>query len=300
VLVIPRIVHETPRHAPRFDVGGAFLATTGLVGIALGSSQASQSGWGSPATVAPFAASVVLFAAFVWLERRLTYPLVPFRIFANRSRSGGFASMFIVSAVQSSGFVFVALYVQKVLGYSPLQAGLVYLPATTLNTFMPAVWGRLITRVGGRILVTSGLLVTGIGLVNFSRLSTHSSYVTDILPSLFCTTLGSGLTFLPLTLVAVSRVAAADVGLTSGLLTTVQTIGGSLGLAVLSTIATSATQHHDPINGPAALVAGYSRAFEVAAAIALVGAVIAALTIGKVGRVSHEVTEIPITDVATP
>ncbi len=204
--------------------------------------------------------------------------------------------MFLVGAIQSSAFYFVSLYVQKVLGYSALQGGLVYLPASSLSIFLPTIWSRLITRVGGRALIVTGLVLSTVGLIGFTHLSVHSSYLTDILPWLMCTSLGSGLTFLPLTLVAVSRVESADVGLASGLLTTVQTTGGSLGLAVLSTIAASAAAQHHPSTGNLAVVAGYQRGFEIAAVIAVVGLIVAVVTIGKVGALPREIAPVPVPD----
>jgi EmrB/QacA subfamily drug resistance transporter len=290
LILVPRLIRETEKHSAHFDFGGAVLATTALVGLALGASEASRKGWGAPLTLGPLIAAAVLFAGFLALESRQSHPLVPFRIFADRSRSGGFATMFFVGAIQSSAFFFVSLYVQKVLGYSALQGGLVYLPATTLSTVLPTVWSRLITRVGARALIVTGLALTTVGLIGFTRLSTHSSYVIDILPWLMCTSLGSGLTFLPLTLVAVSRVESADVGLASGLLTTVQTNGGSLGLAVLSTIATSVAAQHRSSTPNLGVVAGYQRGFEILAVVAIVATIIATVTIGKVGALPRIVT----------
>ena len=225
-----------------FDLAGAVTVTAGLIALVWGIVRSGQSGWGSAEVVGALAAAGVLLAAFVVIERRSPEPLVRLSIFAVRTVRGANVAMFVVAAGLFAMFFFNTLYLQRVLGYSPLEAGLAFLPFTLGIIVGAGLSQRLLPAIGAREVPLIGLTLAAAGLLLFLRLTPEgASYLVDLLPGIMLTSVGMGLTFVPVTLIATSGIPGGDAGLASGLFNTSQQIGGALGLAVLSTIATSKT-----------------------------------------------------------
>jgi EmrB/QacA subfamily drug resistance transporter len=256
-----------------FDAAGAVSVTAGLSVLAYALLDASASGWGSTKIVSLLVLSAVLIAAFVAIELRSRAPLVPFRIFRLRTLTGANVVGVLLGASLFSMFFFISLYMQQVLGYSPIHAGLSYLPLALTIIVAAGVGGQLVTRFGFKPILAAGMLSVSAGLVWFSQVSVGGGFLTDILGPSLLAAIGLGLGFVTSTIAAVSGVGDREQGLASGLINTSQQIGGALGLAVLSTIATSRTDDLLAGGGSSqatALTEGFQRAF-------LGGAVIAAL-----------------------
>jgi EmrB/QacA subfamily drug resistance transporter len=268
--LIPESRSESPtRH---FDAAGAVTVTAGLSVLAYALLDASSAGWGSTKIVALLALSVLLIAAFVAIERRSQAPLVPFRIFRLRTLTGANVVGILLGASLFSMFFFISLYMQQVLGYSPIHAGLSYLPLALTIIIAAGLGGQLVTRFGFKPILAAGMLFVAAGLLWFSRVSVGGGFTTDILGPSLLAAMGLGFGFVTSTIAAVSGVKAQEQGLASGLINTSQQIGGALGLAVLSTIATTRTSHLLTSGTPLrhALTEGFQSAF-------LGGAIIAAL-----------------------
>lgn len=255
-----------------FDLAGAVTVTLGLSVLAYALLDASSSGWGSTKIVSLLALSVVLVGAFVLIELRSEAPLVPFRIFRLRTLTGANVVGILLGASLFSMFFFISLYMQQVLGYSPIHAGLSYLPLALTIIVAAGLGGQLVTRFGFKPILAGGMLFVALGLVWFSRVSVGGGFLTDIVGPSLLAAIGLGLGFVTSTIAAVSGVEEREQGLASGLINTSQQIGGALGLAVLSTIAVSRTDQviSGRSNLPTALTDGFQSAF-------LGGAVIAAL-----------------------
>ena len=255
-----------------FDAAGAVTVTAGLSVLAYALLDASSAGWGSTKIVGLLALSGALLGAFVAIERRSHAPLVPFSIFRLRTLTGANVVGVLLGASLFSMFFFISLYMQQVLGYSPIHAGLSYLPLALTIIVAAGLGGQLVTRFGFKPILAAGMLFVAAGLVWFSRVSVTGGFTADILGPSLLAAMGLGFGFVTSTIAAVSGVREREQGLASGLINTSQQIGGALGLAVLSTIATTRTS--DAIAGGSslkhALTAGFQSAF-------LGGAVIAAL-----------------------
>jgi len=265
-----------------FDVAGATTVTGGLIALVYGIVRSSASGWGSAEVVGFLALAAVLLVSFVFIERRSAEPLVRLSIFSVRTVRGANIAMFVVAAGLFAQFFFNTLYVQRVLGYSPLEAGLAFLPFTAGIIIGAGLSQGLLPRVGARELPVIGLALATIGMLLFLRLTPDGTYLTDLLPGIMLASIGMGLTFVPVTLIATSGIPDGDAGLASGLFNTSQQIGGALGLAVLSTIATSKTTGvldklgHGPSSGEtaSALVDGFHLAWLGSATLLAVGGVL--------------------------
>ncbi|MFL5839943.1 MAG: MFS transporter [Thermoleophilaceae bacterium] len=256
-----------------FDAAGAVAITAGLSLLAYALLDASSSGWGSTKIVSLLGLSVALIAAFVWIELRSPAPLMPFRIFRLRTLTGANVVGLLLGASLFSMFFFISLYMQQVLGYSAIHAGLSYLPLALTIIVAAGLGGQLVTRFGFKPILAAGMAFVSLGLLWFSQVSVGGGFLTDILGPSLLAAIGLGFGFVTSTIAAVSGVQEREQGLASGLINTSQQIGGALGLAVLSTIATSQTDHvmaSGTSNLPSALTEGFQRAF-------LGGAVIAAL-----------------------
>ncbi|HEX3263171.1 MAG TPA: MFS transporter [Solirubrobacterales bacterium] len=256
-----------------FDAAGAISVTAGLSVLAYAFLDASSAGWGSTKIVSLLALSTALIGAFVAIELRSKAPLVPFRIFRLRTLTGANVVGLLLGASLFSMFFFISLYMQQVLGYSPIHAGLSYLPLALTIIVAAGVGGQLVTRFGFKPILAAGMLFVALGLAWFSQVSIGGGFTTDILGPSLLAAIGLGFGFVTSTIAAVSGVQAREQGLASGLINTSQQIGGALGLAVLSTIATSRTDHvmaSGTSSLPNALTEGFQSAF-------LGGAVIAAL-----------------------
>ena len=263
-----------------FDTAGAVSVTAGLSVLVYAVVDATDAGWISGQTLGLLAFAAALLAAFVAIERRSDAPLVPFRIFRLRTLTGANAVGLLVGGSLFSMFFFITLYMQQVLGYSPIKAGLSYLPLAVMIIVASGIASQLVTRIGFKPVLATGMAFIAAALLWFSQVSVDGSYATDILgPSLLAAT-GLGFAFVTTTIAAVSGVRDEESGLASGLINTSQQIGGALGLAVLATIANSRTDAvmagsgGDPAGLPNALTEGFQAAFLGGAVIALVGLVL--------------------------
>jgi EmrB/QacA subfamily drug resistance transporter len=272
----------------RFDLAGAVTVTAGLVTLVYGIVEAQAWGWGSTSTIAVLGAGVALLAAFVAIEARSTAPLARLSIFRIRSLAVADTVMLLVASGMFGMFFFASLYVQDVLGYSPLQAGLAFLPVTLGIMVGAAVAQQAIPRFGVRNVAVGGISLATLGMLILTQLPVHGSYVSDLLTGLVPMALGMGLTFVPITLMGTSGVSSNDAGLASGLFNTAQQVGGSLGLAILSTLAADRTSsvlssaaHTGPVTQMAALVSGYTLAFAAAAVMLGAGALMLVVFLRK-------------------
>ena len=316
----PRFLNESETHPGWLDVPGAITGTLGLLGLVYGFTRAGeeQYGWGDPWTIAALAAGVVLLAVFAFIESRVEHPLLPIRVFANRTRATSFFVMALVPAAMFSMFYFLSLFIQLVVGYSPLHTGFAFLPFSVGIVIGATLSSNLASRIDPRYIAGVGTLMAAAALVGFSLLSVPNSaaevlangphvgdgtnYWTSIFPFIVLMSIGMGLTFVPLTLTAVHHIRAEDSGIGSGVLNTMQQVGGALGLAILSTVALNASegtrdslfgaltgQGVDPASaGQLAFVGAFT---EGATAAFLVGAVL--IAIGSVAvwlflNVKHE------------
>ena len=287
--IAPRLLPESRNEGERhFDVAGAVTITAGLSLLVYALVDANSAGWGSLQTLGLGAIAVALIAGFYAIERRQKAPLVPFPgIFRIRTITGINVSAVLVAASLFSMFFFISLYMQNVLGFSALKAGLAYLPLAVGLIVTAGASAGLVTRFGFKPVLVAGLIITAGGLVWFGQVDPNGSYVGDVLfPSLLAA-VGLGLAFVSMTVAAVSGVEPHEAGLASGLINTSQQIGGALGLAILATVANSRTDHLAASGSPVrvALTEGFQNAFLVGAGIAIVGAVLAIVLVsGKASR----------------
>jgi EmrB/QacA subfamily drug resistance transporter len=286
LLLTIRYVPESRADVGRraFDLAGAATVTAGLVVLVFAIVKAQSFGWGSARTLGLIAAAVVLLLAFTLIERRSIAPLMRLSIFRTRTLAVADGVLLLVASGMFGMFFFASLYVQEVLGYSPLKAGLAFLPVTAGIVVGAAIAQRVIPRVGVKNVAVFGITLASAGMVVLTQLPVHGSYVGDLLTGLLPMSIGMGLTFVPITLLGTGGVSADDAGLASGLFNTSQQVGGSLGLAILSTLAASQTSSllhggASAATSVAAKVSGYHVAFAAAAIMLAVGAVILALTI---------------------
>jgi EmrB/QacA subfamily drug resistance transporter len=260
---------KDPRAHRGYDLAGAVTVTAGLLVLVYGIVKAQEKGWGSTHTIGFGALAFALLAAFVVIERRSPEPLVPLSVFRIRTILAANVAMFFVAAGLFAMFYFNTLYMQRVLGYSPLEAGLGSLPFTVGIMIGAGLAQQLVPKLGAREVPLLGIVLGVVGLLLFLRLEPGGSYVTGLLPAIVVVSIGMGLTFVPVTLIATSGIGAAEAGLASGIFNTSQQIGGAVGLAVLATISASKTSNvlHDLGASPSAadhaqaLVDGYHVAF---------------------------------------
>jgi EmrB/QacA subfamily drug resistance transporter len=256
-LLARRFLNESESHPGEMDIPGALTGTFGLLGIVYGLTRAGDARYGfdDPWTIASLVAGAVLLGLFAFLESRAEHPLMPLHIFKNRTRAASFAAMMLGPAAMFAMFYFLSLFVQQVVGYSPLKAGFAFLPFSAGIVIGAGLASNLASRIDPRFLAGTGTLLASFSLFMFSRLSIDDSpsaivaavagqgtagssvsYVTDLLPWIVTMSIGMGLTFVPLTLTAVHHIQAHDSGIGSGVLNTMQQVGGALGLATLSTV----------------------------------------------------------------
>ena len=268
-----------------FDIPGALTVTAGLSLLVYGVVDAVNSGWGSTATVARLAGAVALLLAFLVIELRQRRPLMPFSIFRLRTLRGANIVGLLVGMSLFSMFFFISLYLQNVLHDSPIKAGVSYLPLAVGIILSAGAASQLVTRIGFKPTLIAGLLFITGGLVWFSQVpATGGSFAADVLGPSLLAAVGLGLSFVPVTIAAVTGTEPAEAGLASGLINTAQQVGGALGLAILATIANSRTQalfHSGVHNSAVALTKGFDRAFLVGAGFALIGAILSAVLISS-------------------
>ena len=243
LVLAPILLHESRDAAVKsFDVAGAVLVTSGLSSLVYAITQAGQDGWLAAETLAVFGISLALLVAFVAWELRHPEPLMRFGILQNRTLSGANVAGFILGTSLFSMFLMLTLYMQQVLGYSAMKTGVSYLAVAGTAIIWSAVASQLVTRIGVKPVLVVGMGMLTAGLLYFTQVSVGGSYVSDLLPGFLLTGVGIGFSFVPISIAALAGVKAAEAGLASGLINTSQQIGGALGIAALSTIATSQTQ----------------------------------------------------------
>ncbi len=287
-----RFVPESKdEHAHKsFDIAGAVSVTAGLVALVYGIVRSAESGWGSGEVLGFLALAVVLLVGFVLIERRSPEPLVRLSIFSVRTVRGANAAMFVVAAGLVAMFFFNTLYVQRVLGFSPLEAGFAFVPFTAGVIVGAALSQKLVPALGAREVPLIGAALGAVGLLLFLRLTPDSSYLTDLLPGILLTSVGMGLVFVPITLIATSGVPVDDAGLASGLFNTSPQIGGALGLALLSTLASNrtddelaslGTQSPSPAQQAEALVSGFHVTWLASAILLAAGGLLLVLLVRR-------------------
>jgi MFS family permease len=256
-----------------FDAVGAVTVTAGLSSMVYAITQAGQDGWLAGRTVAYFGVAVALLAGFIAWELRHPEPLMRFGILRIKTVSGANIAGFILNIVTLSMFLSLTLYMQQVLGFSAMETGLAYLAVAISAIVWSTVAASLVTRVGVKRVLVVGMIALAAGLAYFTQISVGGSYIGDLLPGFLLIGLGLGFSFVPISIAALAGIEPAEAGLASGLINTSQQIGGALGIAALSTIATSRTD--DALAGGAAhadaLVTGFHAAFVAGVIVAVVG-----------------------------
>ena len=295
----PGTVRESRIEGPKdIDVAGAVLVTAGLVSIVYALVDANSAGWGSLQTVGLLALGAALLAAFVVTELRSRAPIMPLSIFRNRNVSSANAVALLVGASLFSMFFFISLYMQQVLGYSALKAGISYLPLAAMIIVSAGVASTLVNRVGPKVVLTAGLMLVAVGLALFTQVSAGGGFASDVLAPSVIVAAGLGFSFVPLMIIAVAGISESEAGLASGLINTAQQVGGALGLAILSTVATTRTS--DVLAGGAhgagamanALTEGFQSAFAVGAGFAVFGILLALIAVPRVKR--EQLQEVPV------
>ncbi|GGX26421.1 MFS transporter [Streptomyces chryseus] len=301
----PRVIRESERHPGHFDVTGALTSTLGMVCLVYGFIRAAQEGWTDGLTLASFGAAVVLLGVFVLVERRSKQPITPLHMFADRNRAGTYGIMLSLAAAIFGMFFFLTLFVQGVLDFSPLTAGLAFLPVSAVIAVGAGLASQLLPKYGPKPFMVVGSILAAAGLSWLTLTDIDSTYLGSILGPMLVFSLGMGMNFVALTLMAVSGVSPQETGAASGLLNVTQQVGGSLGLSILVTVFGTASRNEakDQVPGflaqatPAqrlafertgqlpppwadeVLTSGVSAAFIVAAAFTVVAAIIALVAI---------------------
>ena len=283
----PRLLLESKAEdgTKGFDIPGAVTVTAGLALLIYTVVDAVNAGWGSTGTLLRLAGSAILLAAFVVIERRTRHPLMPFSIFRLRTLRGADIVGLLIGMSLFSMFFFISLYLQDVLGYSPIRAGVSYLPLAVGIIISAGAGSQLVTRIGFKPVLTGGLLLIAAALLWFSRVpAPGGSFGADVLGPSLLAAFGLGFSFVSVTIGAVTGTKPHEAGLASGLINTAQQVGGALGLAILATIANSRTQslfHSGVHSTSVALTKGFDRAFLVGAGFAIAGAILTTVLISS-------------------
>ncbi|MFE2056929.1 MFS transporter [Streptomyces sp. NPDC059446] len=301
----PRFIKESERHPGHFDVLGALMSTLGMVLLVYGFIRASEDGWSDAVTIGAFVAAVVFLFAFLAVERGSKQPITPLRMFRDRNRAGTYGIMLSLAAAMFGMFFFLTLFVQNILDFSPLQAGLAFLPVSAIIAVSAGLASQLLPKWGPKPFMVVGALFAAAGLGWLTRTDVDSTYLGSILGPVLVFGFGMGMQFVSLTLMAVSGVASREAGAASGVLNATQQVGGSLGLSILVTVFGTASRNEatDQIPrfmaeatpaqqlefrrtgelpapwGDQVLASGVSSAFVAAAIFAVVAALIAVLVI---------------------
>jgi EmrB/QacA subfamily drug resistance transporter len=285
IAVSPWLLRESRANLQHrhFDIAGAASITAGLMVLVYAMTRAAQHGWGTPETIGLLSAAAVLIVSFFAIEARSKAPLLPLRIFRLRTLTASNIAGLLMGGAIFSQFFLLTLYMQQVLHYSALKTGVAYIGLTVTIVAFSAVAQALVTRVGVRRILPAGLAFSTVALVLFARLPVHGNYFRDMFPAFLISGLGLALAFVPMSIGALTGVRQSDAGVASGLINTTQQIGGAIGVAIATTVATTFTAHYvnghsgvSAFSGPA-LTHGFEVAFYVLAALALTGAVLSAL-----------------------
>lgn len=244
-LAAPRVLPESVRRRGRFDLPGAITGSLGLAALVYGLSEAATtpngvSHWGDTKVIASLAAAVALLVAFGAIEVRSEHALLPMRVLRSRDRSGAYLISLCVGTALFGMFFFLGLFLQEVWGYSPLKQGVAYMPMVAMIMVSAGVASQLVPRIGARPLMLAGSMLATGGMFWLSRINEHSHYASGLLGPMMLTATGMGLIFVPLSLVSLTKVADHDTGVASSMLNVGQQVGGSIGLAILGTVAWSA------------------------------------------------------------
>ncbi len=297
LILIPesRVIGRT-----RYDVPGAISSTAGLVALVYGFTEASTHGWGAPLTLILLAAGVTLLAGFALIETRSPQPLLPLRVLTERNRGGSFIATALVGMGIMGTFLFLTFYLQQTLHYSALKTGFAYLPFSVGIVGGAVAASRLLTLVRPRVSMGIGLMLAIAGMMWFTQIGVHSAYLVHIVPAELVMSFGMGLVFVPVNSTALIGVSPSDSGVASAMINTTQQVGGSIGTALLNTVATTATVSYIKVHGPASMalgaVHGYTQAFLASAAFLLL-ALGAVWTLVTAGRLSESDTD-PDADLA--
>ncbi|HLK44623.1 MAG TPA: MFS transporter, partial [Acidimicrobiales bacterium] len=297
-----RLVREsTAPHRTSYDVPGAVTATGGLLALVYGFTQAEVHGWSATGTLSYLAVGVALLCAFVAIEARSDSPLLPLRVVLDRNRGGSFLASLLTGLALFGTFLFLTYYLQVTLHYSALTTGFAFLPFSVGIVLGAGLASRLLPRVGPRSLLVVGFALAATGLFLFSELHATTSYVVHLLPPMVITSTGMGLAFVPLSSTALVGVDPSDAGVASALVNSTQQTGGAIGVALLNTIAASATTSylasHRSASGAVAQVHGYTTAFGISALL-LVGAAVVAFGLVRPRGEGHDAPEprlVPVT-----
>lgn len=287
VILAPRLLVESRRESEtrHFDALGALTVTAGLSLLVFVLVETVRVGWGSTQTISLLAVSIALICVFIAIERRSIAPLVPFQIFRKRTLTGANVIGLFIGASLFSMFFFLSRYMQEVLEYDALKTGLSYLPLALVIIVSAGIASQLVTKLGFKPVLITGLVLITAGLLWFTQLPVDGVYLSDIIAPMILAAAGLGFAFVPVTIAAVSGISENDSGLASGLINTSQQIGGALGLAVLATIANSQTQDlvrdagGNPAALPNALTEGFQVAFLAGAGFAVLGILAAVFVI---------------------
>ncbi len=294
VLASREVRESKAEHRGGYDVPGALSVTLGLLALVYGFTRAETDGWSASITIGLIAAAAVMLAIFVAVELRSAHPLLPMRVILDRNRGGAFLASMLVGIALFGVFLFLTYYLQGTLGYSPLKSGFAFLPFSGGIVIGAGLASRLLPRFGPRGIVAIGIAMAALGLGWFTQVGVHTGYAAHVLPAEIVVSIGMGLAFVPLSSTALVGVAPNDAGVASALVNTTQQVGGSLGTALLNTIAASATATYLVAHGRSAvaagLVHGYTTAFTYSAVI--IGlAVVTTVALVRAGR--HEVPAEP-------
>ncbi|NEA81000.1 MFS transporter [Actinospica acidiphila] len=255
-VLTPMYINESERHSGRFDIAGAVTSTAGMATLVYGFIRAAEEGWSDTVTIGSFVASAILLAGFALIESRAKEPITPLRMFADRNRSGTYVIMLSLAAAMFGMFFYIVLFVQNVLGYTPIEAGLAFLPVTVVIAAGAGISQRFLPVFGPKPFMIIGSTLAALGLAWQTLIDSDSSYVSGILGPMLVFGFGMGLNFVTLTLTAVSGVAQHEAGAASGLLNATQQVGGSVGLALLTTVFGTASRNEAEKQVPAFLAEG--------------------------------------------
>lgn len=269
IIAARRVLTETERETGRFDIAGAVTSTLGITSVVYGFIRVADIGWTAPEALAAFGAGVVLLVSFVLIERRVSHPIVPLRLFKSASRSASYLTMLLVVGTMFGMFFFLTQFLQGVLELSPLAAGLAFLPMTGLLFTASRIVPRVLNRVDGTRLMLIGSLLITTGTLWLTQLDASSSYLANVVGPMVVFGLGAGMLFIPLVGRAISNVAPEDSGAASGLLNVVQQVGGALGLGILVTVFGTASRNSAGTTPRAVLTDGVHAAFIGAAVYAV-------------------------------
>ncbi|MGW3497461.1 MFS transporter [Streptomyces sp. NPDC001020] len=236
LIAAPMFIHETERKPAHFDVGGALTSTAGMTALVYGFIRAAESGWGDALTLVSFALAVVLLVLFVFIETHAKQPITPLRLFADRNRATGYLSLLFVMAAGNAMFFFLTQFLQEVRGFTPIQAGLAFVPLAVLILGASSAAAKVLPKAGPRVLTAVGAGAISIGLIWFTQITPEAEYLSTLLGPMLVAGLGMGTLLVGVTTILMSGVAAEETGAASGLLNVMQQIGGALGLAIMVTV----------------------------------------------------------------